>query len=132
MFLRRQDVILTLLLVFFVIACSGERSPNRIRIVKLTPDEGTILSKGSEVNLVVEVDYQLESASGTIGLVVQDQDNNPITQTLVVVQKGARRIILKKTFTIPDKVESLFVFTPLYVRGKESSVASDSIGFSLK
>jgi len=133
MFFRRQGLILTLLLVFLIIACSGGRNSDRIRIVKSTPDEGTILNKGSAVNLVVEVGYHLESAkTGTVGLVVQDQDNNPIAQTLVIVQQGTRRITLEKTFTIPGEVKSLFVFTPLHVRGKESSVASDSIGFSLK
>ncbi|MBI3359129.1 MAG: hypothetical protein HY037_06100 [Nitrospirae bacterium] len=133
MFFQKKGLLAALFLILLVMACSFGKSQDRIRIVKSTPDEGTILQKGSNVDLIVEVGYHLGSAkTGTISLVVQDQDNNPITQTSMVVQEGTRRTTLAKTFTTPSEANSLFVFTPLSVQGKESSVAVDRIGFSLK
>lgn len=55
MFFQKKGLLAALFLILLVMACSFGKSQDRIRIVKSTPDEGTILQKGSNVDLIVEV-----------------------------------------------------------------------------
>lgn len=104
-----------------------------IRIIETIPERGTVLSKGSEVHLVVNVEYALTGSKiGAISLVIQDQDNKPIVQTSVVVKPGFGKVTLKKDFKVPSDATSVFVFTPLYGQDRSSSIDAPSFGYSVE
>jgi hypothetical protein len=129
-----KNTVRALLLVILIlpIPVLGEEM-GTIRIIETVPERGTVLSKGLEVHLVVNVEYTLTGSKiGAVSLVIQDQDNNPIAQTSVVVKPGSGKVTLKKDFKVPNDATSVFVFTPLYGQDRSSSIDAPSFGYSVE
>jgi hypothetical protein len=72
------------------------------------------------VNLKVKVAYTLTSESGTLGLVVQDSNNQALAQTVSVVLKGSSTEEMNVSFTVPD-TKAVQVFTPLSTQGQAAT-----------
>ena len=104
-----------------------------IMIVKTMPQDGTVLTKDSEIELVIDVEYAFkETKTATISLVIQDQDANHIAETSIVVNEGSERATLRKKFKVPQNSKSIVVYTPIYLQGHETSSAAPAIAYNVK
>jgi hypothetical protein len=105
-----------------VLAGCSSRSPSdlqtdSITITNITPTAGSDLVPGSAVTVTAAVSYASGSArTGTIRLVIEDQNNNSLTATqkTVSVNKGQGAVNLVDQFTLPATgVTAVQVFVSL-------------------
>jgi len=100
-------------------------SPDSIAINSIAPAAGTKLAPGSTVTFTTSVGYTLVSASSaTITLVIEDQNDQPltVTQPQLTVAAGTGTVSLTGPVTIPATgVTTLQVFIPLTPAGSTGS-----------
>ena len=106
----------------------NETSNDRVEIVSILPEAGTVLKVGDVVTVEVDVEYGLASAdSGSIALVIQKDESGemPLANEFEVIQKGEENVSLSKEIEVP-KTKAIQVFTPLNVEGSSSTTVVDS------
>ena len=106
----------------------NETSNDRVEIVSILPEAGTVLKVGDVVTVEVDVEYGLASAdSGSIALVIQKGESGemPLANEFEVIQKGEGNVSLSKEIEVP-KTKAIQVFTPLNVEGSSSTTVVDS------
>lgn len=112
--------ILTLTLFFTTKAFAGDF----INIVSMTPSNSSPIYVGQEVNVVVKIDYILESADiGSITLVIQkaEHDGKPtIPNESDIILRGSGTVILNKEFIVPE-TKGIIILTPLTPDGQSQS-----------
>ena len=97
---------------------------NKSRIVSISPDINTVLSAGDKLDVEVTVEYRLKQDVGSMSLVIQDAQNTPVASLVEPLKKGAGRLTLKRTITVP-KTSAISVDTPLYSDGETSTYITD-------
>jgi hypothetical protein len=111
----------TLSLLTVLAGCSGgspsELQTDSIAITNISPTVGSDLVPGSVVTITASASYSLTTANtGTIRLVIEDQNNNSLTPTqkAVGVNKGQGSVSLFDQITLPTTgVTAVQVFISL-------------------
>ncbi len=111
--------------VLAVLAGCSLMSENKVKIVSISPDINVELSAGAKIDIEVALEYNLKQDNGSINLVIQDAQNTPVGSILEPIKKGAGKLTLKRTITVP-KTSALAIFTPLKPEGETETTVVDS------
>lgn len=114
-------------------AAPAEKPKDRdIQITSLKP-EGATLKPGQTVKIALELAYTLPADGGSVGVVVQDGKNTPISNRLIPAAPGAGKLTEEVEFKVPA-TDRVVVHVPLYVKGetRSSTVATRSFTVSAK
>ncbi len=99
-------------------ALSQENVTDSIKIIKISPKEGTVLKKGSTVTFKIMVHYVLASAeTGNVAVNVQDENNHLLKSSMRDIEKGAGTEELTVKVSIPSNIDSVLIYTPLITSG---------------
>lgn len=99
-----------------------------VKILSLTPLNNSPFYAGQEINIEVEVQYNLESSeNGAITLVIQraESGHRVLANESDFVLKGNGIVKLNKKLIIPE-TRGLIIFTPLSPEGSNSTTIVDS------
>ena len=107
-------------------ALSQENVTDSIKIIKISPKEGTVLEKGSTVTFTIILNYVLASAeTGRVAVNVQDGNNHVLKTSMRDIKKGTGTEELNVKVYIPSDIDSIIIFTPLIASG---SIATTVVG----
>jgi len=104
---------------------SAEKPKDRdIQITSLKP-EGATFKPGQTVKIAIELAYTLPADGGSVGIVIQDGKNAPISNRLIPATPGSGTLTEEIEFKVPA-TDRIVVHVPLYVKGetKSSTVAT--------
>jgi hypothetical protein len=108
-------------------------SKDSIKIYEISPEEGTVLKKGSSAIFKVTINYILVSAkTGSIFINIQDNENRVIKSVSKVVKKGIGSEEFTIKVEIPADVESIIIFTPLLPSGGSQTTVVDTKMFEVE
>lgn len=106
------------------VAASPAFTPTSVRIVEIAPATGDALLVGSKVAFELDIEYTLSTAEGTLGMVVQDAQDQPLAQRFDAVSGHSGRARLSLTLDVPD-TQTLRVFAPIAAQGQVGTTVVD-------
>ena len=92
-------------------------TPTSVRIVDIAPTTNEALRVGSKLALSLDIEYTLSTPEGTLGIVVQDAQDEPLAQRFDAITGHSGRARLTLEVTVPD-TDILRVFAPLAAQGQ--------------
>jgi hypothetical protein len=124
---NRSAALILFALGHFATGCGEDSSDEHaapagsgVKIVSTSPDRSEALKRGDVVKLQAEVEYQLNTDSGTLSLVIQESDTSTISVQTEVVTRGNG-----------TDTKSVLLFAPLTGQGQTKTSTVDTLAFRL-
>jgi hypothetical protein len=96
-----------------------------VKITSISPPITQPLHVGQTVEVSIDVTYQLNAQTGTVGIITQASDTTPISQDMTVINKGQGTQKLTTRFVVP-KTKAIEVLSTVFHEGEQQSSVVDS------